>query len=102
MRVRASSVNPVDWKVRKGDLKLMTGSNFPKIPGRDVAGGVAAVASNITRFAPSDRVYGMPGDGVGGANAQYAVLAEAVAAFIPEKLSFEEAAAVPLAATTAL
>ncbi|UOG76486.1 NAD(P)-dependent alcohol dehydrogenase [Hymenobacter tibetensis] len=102
VRVRASSVNPVDWKVRQGDLKLITGLKFPKIPGRDVAGEVAIVGANVVRFAPGDRVYGLPNDGVGGANAEYAVLAESVAAFIPEKLSFEEAAAVPLAALTAL
>lgn len=102
VRVRASSVNPVDWKIRRGDLKFITGSKFPKIPGRDVAGEVAAIGDNVTRFAPGDRVYGMPTDGAGGANAQYAVFGEAAAAFIPEKLSFEEAAAVPLAALTAL
>lgn len=102
VRVRASSVNPVDWKVRQGEFKLLTGFKFPKIPGRDVAGEVAAVGANVIRFAPGDRVYGLPNDGVGGANAEYAVLAESVAAFIPEKLSFEEAAAVPLAALTAL
>ncbi|SHK89435.1 NAD(P)-dependent alcohol dehydrogenase [Hymenobacter psychrotolerans] len=101
VRVRASSVNPVDWKVRNGDLKLLTGRNFPKIPGRDVAGEVAAVGDNVTRFRPGDRVYGMPG-GVGGSNAEYALLTESGAAFIPERLSFEQAGAVPLAALTAL
>lgn len=102
VRVRASSVNPVDWKMRKGELKFITGYKFPKIPGRDVAGEVVAVGNNVTRFAPGNRVYGMPSDGVGGANAQFVVLEEATVAFIPEKLSFEEAAAVPLAALTAL
>lgn len=102
VRVRASSVNPVDWKVRQGEFKFMTGFRFPKIPGRDVAGEVVAVGDNVVRFAPGNRVYGMPSDGVGSANAQFAVLEEATVAFVPEKLSFEEAAAVPLAALTAL
>jgi NADPH:quinone reductase-like Zn-dependent oxidoreductase len=102
VRVRASSVNPVDWKVRRGDLMLITGLKFPKIPGRDVAGEVAAIGNNVTRFRVGDRVYGMPSDGVGGANAEYAVLAESGAAFIPELLSFEQAGAVPLVALTAL
>ncbi|WP_236705134.1 NAD(P)-dependent alcohol dehydrogenase [Hymenobacter sp. AT01-02] len=102
VRVRASSVNPVDWKIRQGDLKLITGYKFPKIPGRDVAGEVAAVGDNVTRFRVGDRVYGMPNDGAGNANAEYALLAESVAAFIPERLSFEEAGAVPLGALTAL
>lgn len=102
VRVRASSVNPIDWKVRQGDLKLLTGTKFPKIPGRDVAGEVAAVGDNVTRFSVGDRVFGMHSEGVGGANAEYALLSDDAAAFIPEKLSFEEAAAVPLAALTAL
>ena len=101
VRVRASSINPIDWKVRQGELKLITGQKFPKIPGRDVAGEVVAIGANITRFKIGDRVYGMPNDGVGGANAECALLAEAVAAFIPANLTFEEAGAVPLAALTA-
>lgn len=101
VRVHASSVNPIDWKVRAGSMWLFTGQSFPKIPGRDVAGTVAAVGDNVTRFQPGDRVFGMP-DGVGGANAEYALLPHEAAAFIPEKLSFEEAAAVPLGALTAL
>lgn len=102
VRVRASSVNPIDWKVRRGDIKLLTGFGFPMIPGRDVAGEVAAVGSQVVRFAVGDRVYGMADGGTGGANAEYALLAEPAAAFIPEKLSFEEAGSVPLAALTAL
>ncbi|GAA3995441.1 NAD(P)-dependent alcohol dehydrogenase [Hymenobacter fastidiosus] len=101
VRVRASSVNPVDWKIRSGGLKLLTGQNFPKIPGRDVAGEVAAVGHSVTRCKAGDRVYGMAG-GIGGANAEYALLDERNFAFIPEKLSFAEAGAVPLGALTAL
>ena len=101
VRVRASSVNPVDWKVREGAMKLMMSPTFPKLTGRDVAGEVAAVGDEVVRFAPGDRVYGMV-DGVGGANAEYAVLEVADAAFIPATLSFEQAAAVPLVALTAL
>ncbi|AII50650.1 NAD(P)-dependent alcohol dehydrogenase [Hymenobacter sp. APR13] len=102
VRVRASSVNPIDWKVRQGELKLLTGHTFPKIPGRDVAGEVAAIGDNVTRFRVGDKVYGMAADGVGGAAAEYAVLAESNAAFVPQQLSMEQAGAVPLAALTAL
>jgi len=101
VRVRASSVNPVDWKIRAGDLRLLTGQSFPKIPGRDVAGEVAGVGDNVTRCKIGDRVYGMA-EGIGGANAEYALLDERSFAFIPEKLSFEVAGAVPLGALTAL
>ncbi|MBC6699240.1 NAD(P)-dependent alcohol dehydrogenase [Hymenobacter puniceus] len=101
VRVRATSINPIDWKVRQGEMKLLTGHKFPKIPGRDVAGEVAAIGDNVTRFQIGDRVYGMA-DGVGGAAAEYAVLTETSAAFVPPLLSLEQAAAVPLAALTAL
>lgn len=101
VRVRASSVNPVDWKIRQGDMKLLMSPLFPKIPGRDVAGEVAAVGDEVIRCGPGDRVYGMVA-GMGGANAEYALLEESELAFIPDNLSFEQAAAVPLVAITAL
>ncbi|RYU82902.1 NAD(P)-dependent alcohol dehydrogenase [Hymenobacter persicinus] len=101
VRVRASSVNPIDWKIRSGAMKLITGSDFPKVPGRDVAGEVAAVGANVTRCKAGDRVYGMAA-GIQGANAEYALLDESAFAFIPEASSFEQAAAIPLGALTAL
>ncbi|UOR03692.1 NADP-dependent oxidoreductase [Hymenobacter aerilatus] len=101
VRVRASSVNPVDWKIRKGDMKLIMSPLFPKLTGRDVAGEVVAVGSDVVRFAPGNRVYGMVA-GLGGANAEYAVLEEVETAFIPDNLSFEQAAAVALVTVTAL
>lgn len=100
VRVRASSVNPVDWKIREGALKMTMSPLFPKIPGCDAAGEVVAVGDEVTRFAVGNRVYGMPG--TTSANAEYVVLEEAFAAFIPDNLNFEQAAAVPLVALTAL
>ena len=52
VKVRASSVNPIDWKIRQGMLSLITGSQFPKILGFDVAGEVVEVGSGVTRFKP--------------------------------------------------
>ncbi|RAK69384.1 NAD(P)-dependent alcohol dehydrogenase [Hymenobacter edaphi] len=101
VRVHASSVNPVDWKIRGGDLKLVSGFRFPQIPGRDVAGVVERVGAAVREFRPGDRVFGMV-DSLGGANAEYAVLPARVAAALPASLSFEQAAAVPLAGLTAL
>ena len=101
VRVHASSVNPVDWKIRRGDLKLITGFDFPKIPGRDVAGTVAAVGEEVTRFGVGAAVYGMA-SGIGGANAEFALMDEDTVAFKPENLDFAQAAAVPLVALTAL
>ncbi|GGF11089.1 NAD(P)-dependent alcohol dehydrogenase [Hymenobacter cavernae] len=100
--VRASSVNPVDWKIRQGHLLPVTGLSFPKIPGRDIAGDVVEIGAAVTRFKPGDKVFGMLSDGLGGANAELAVLAEEVAAHMPPSLSYQQAAAAPLAAYTAL
>jgi len=102
VRVRASSVNPVDWKARQGHLLPVSGLSFPKIPGRDIAGDVVNVGPEVTRFTVGDKVFGMLNDGLGNANAELASLSEKVAAPIPANLDYQQAAAVPLAAYTAL
>ncbi|MGF1939380.1 MAG: NAD(P)-dependent alcohol dehydrogenase [Nostoc sp. ChiQUE02] len=101
VKVRASSVNPVDWKIRQGMLSLISGSKFPKILGFDVAGDVVAVGSGVTHFKPGDAIYGSTSF-PGGGYAEFAAIPENLAAFKPTNLSYEEAAAVPLAALTAL
>ncbi|MEH1968954.1 NAD(P)-dependent alcohol dehydrogenase [Nostoc sp.] len=101
VKVRASSVNPIDWKIRQGMLSLIVGSKFPKILGFDVAGDVVAVGSSVTRFKPGDAIYGSTSF-PGGGYAEFAAIPENLAAFKPTNLSYEEAAAVPLAALTAL
>ncbi|MFD3002311.1 NAD(P)-dependent alcohol dehydrogenase [Pontibacter toksunensis] len=102
VRVHASSVNPVDWKVRSGHLLPVSGLTFPKIPGHDIAGEVVAVGQNITNFKPGDRVFGMLDTGLGGAAAEYAVISSKAAVLMPENLNYVQAAAVPLTALTAL
>jgi NADPH:quinone reductase-like Zn-dependent oxidoreductase len=102
IKVHASSVNPIDWKLRQGDMKLVSGFCFPRIPGRDLAGTVEQVGNGVSQFRVGDRVFGMADAGLGGANAEYALLAAKAAAGIPDGISFEQAAAVPLAALTAL
>ncbi|MCC5645678.1 NAD(P)-dependent alcohol dehydrogenase [Nostoc sp. CHAB 5824] len=101
VKVRASSVNPVDWKIRQGMLSLISGSKFPKILGFDVAGDVVAVGSGVTRFQPGDAIYGSTSF-PGGGYAEFAAVPENLVALKPTNLSYEEAAAVPLAALTAL
>ena len=107
VRVRASSVNPVDWKVRAraGALSVVTGRHFPKIPGCDLAGEVVALGANVTRFGVGARVFGLPtgaGPGVGRTNAEFVATSPDGLALIPDNLSFTLAAAVPLGALTAL
>lgn len=102
VKVHATSVNPIDWKIRKGMLKLLTGSKFPLILGFDVSGEVVEVGSGITQFKPGDHIYARLDQATGGAYAEYAAVSEKVAAPKPVNMSHAEAAAVPLAGMTAL
>ncbi|UKO97369.1 NAD(P)-dependent alcohol dehydrogenase [Nostoc sp. UHCC 0870] len=101
VRVHASSVNPIDWKTRKGMLSFLTGNKFPMILGFDVAGEVVAVGSQVTRFRVGDAIYGST-KFPGGAYAEFTAVPENLAALKPTNLSYEEAATVPLAGMTAL
>jgi NADPH:quinone reductase-like Zn-dependent oxidoreductase len=104
IRVRAASVNPLDWRLMRGKpllTRLMIGGlRKPKSirTGRDVAGRVEAVGRNVTQFKAGDDVFGA----CRGAFAEYVCAAEDQLALKPTRLSFEEAAAVPVAALTAL
>jgi 2-desacetyl-2-hydroxyethyl bacteriochlorophyllide A dehydrogenase len=102
VRVYASSVNPIDWKIRKGMLKVLTGNKFPMILGFDVSGEVVEVGTQVTQFKLGDSIYAHLNQLPGGAYAEYAAVAEKSAAAKPTNMSHEEAAAVPLAAMTAL
>jgi len=102
VRVRAAGVNPIDWKIRQGRLRLLLPARFPLVLGFDVAGEVAAIGPEVAEFEPGDAVYAMLDSRHGGGYAEYAVTGQATAAAKPEDLSWEEAAAVPLAALTAL
>ena len=102
VRVRASSVNPLDWKIRQGQLRLILPAKLPVIPGFDLAGEVEAVGPEVTRFAPGDAVFGQTGGRHGGACAELALALESALAGKPEALSFEEAAAIPMGGLTAL
>lgn len=102
VRVRASSVNPLDWRIRQGELRLILPAKLPLIPGFDLAGEVEAVGPEVTRFAPGDPVFGQTGSRHGGACAELALALESALAEKPETLSFEEAAAIPMGGLTAL
>ena len=101
VKVHAAGVNPVDWKIRKGMLKVITGNKFPMIIGFDLAGVVLQVGSQVTGFQVGDNVYGSLGV-PGGAYAEIAAVPQKVAAVKSTNISFEEAAALPVAALTAL
>jgi NADPH:quinone reductase-like Zn-dependent oxidoreductase len=104
IRVRAASVNHADWVMVSGTpliARLAFGLRTPKEPmrGKDVAGRVEEVGKNVTAFSVGDEVYGELGSG---GFAEYAVATVEQLSLKPANLSFEQAAAVPLAANTAL
>ncbi|NGZ77030.1 NADP-dependent oxidoreductase [Saccharibacillus alkalitolerans] len=98
IKLYATSVNPVDTKVREGAMGEAAGE-FPLILGGDVAGIVKEVGDNVSRFKPRDPVFARPR--TFGTYAQYVAVDADVVAKKPENLSYEEAAAVPLAGLTA-
>lgn len=102
IRVKAVSINPLDWKVYGGDMKLMSGSTFPKSVGIDFSGIVEQPGSAVTRFTAGDAVIGVLDVFKGGALADYVVVKETDIAPKPTNISFEQAAALPLTGLSAL
>ena len=107
VKVLAASVNAADWHVLRGKplfSRATLGLLRPKhqILGGDVAGRVEAVGGGVTRFKPGDEVYANLLDHGYGGFAEYVSVPVSVMSLKPAQLSFEEAAAVPMAATTAL
>lgn len=103
IRVRAASVNPYDFHLMRGTprvFRVTMGLRRPKPPGlgADVAGEVEAVGRNVTRFRPGDAVFGACRE----AFAEYACTSESRLARKPERVTFEQAASTPIAASTAL
>lgn len=104
VRVKAASVNPLDWHLVRGRpyfARLFVGVRRPKgsgIPGVDAAGIVEAVGARVTEFAPGDEVFGS----CNGTFAEFAVGRERNFVAKPARLGFEEAAALPGAGATAL
>lgn len=102
VKVYASSINPIDWKTRKGMLAIIFGNKFPMVLGYDISGEVVQVGSEVTQFRQGDQIYACLDPATSGSYAEYAPVPEKVAYFKPQNLTYEEAAAVPLAAETAL
>ena len=103
IKVRAASVNPLDWHFMRGTpyvVRIMAGLLKPKVTrlGVDVAGQVEAVGRNVTQFKPGDEVFGA----CRGAFAEYACTAESALVMKPDNVTFEQAASVQVAALTAL
>jgi NADPH:quinone reductase-like Zn-dependent oxidoreductase len=104
VRVRAASANPADWHFMRGlpyIMRAQSGLGKPKnsVLGRDIAGQVEAVGKDVRRFHPGDEVFANVETG---GFAEYTCVSEGSLELKPANLTFEQAAAVPLAALTAL
>ncbi len=96
VRVRATSINPVDWKIRSGSARARLPVDFPAILGRDLAGEVVDCGRDVTGFPKGMRVMGL----ANGTYAEFTTVKADVLCPIPDRLSFERAAALPLVLTT--
>ncbi len=104
IQVKSVSINPLDYKFLKGNLKKLSGSKFPQIPCSDFAGIVKETGSNINEFNPCDKVYGFVSVILRkpGALAEFVLADPGQVRKLPEGMAFEEAAALPGASLTAL
>ena len=101
VRVHAAGVNPIDWKVREGDMKDFWSHKFPLILGWDLSGVVEQLGKGVSRFKIGDEVYGLPDPTRGGAYADFIAARESEFSLKPKSLHHIRAGAVPLAALTA-
>lgn len=101
IRVRAAAINPVDWKVRNGDMAMMTGRRFPRAMGLEFSGVVQSMGPGVQRLKIGDEVFGTVPMKASGAFADVLVTKEALVCRKPAGLSFAEAACLCVAPVTA-
>jgi NADPH:quinone reductase-like Zn-dependent oxidoreductase len=96
VKVAATSVNPIDWKIRRGDLKSVMPLQFPVIPGRDVAGEIVEIGTNVSRWKRGQKVMGV----VNRSYAEFVSVPSQLLTLIPDGLDAEQAGVLPLVTTT--
>lgn len=101
VEIHAASVNPIDYKIRSGEFKLILPFKLPVALGSDLAGIVVKVGAKVKSFKPGDEVFAQTGSDPIGTFAECIAVDEANVALKPKSLSMEEAASVPLVALTA-
>ena len=101
VKVNFASINPIDWKVRNGALKMVTGKTFPRALGSDFSGTVIAVGPGVTRVKVGDAVFGLAQIKEGGAIGEAVIAPETFLAKKPDSISFEEAACLGTPGVTA-
>lgn len=102
IRLSASSINPIDWKLHSGMLRWVKPLRFPSTPCFDFAGTISQTGNDVTGWATGDRVFGMlPINGLGAA-AEFVAVDSGYVCHLPDGLDFESMAGLPLAGMTAL
>lgn len=100
--IAASSLNPIDFKLLRGDLRRVQETRFPMVPGFDACGVIDACGEGVVRFKPGDRVYVRGSRDTQGAFAQYCVQPASFVSRAPAGLEDAEAASLPLVALTTI
>jgi len=101
IKIHAASVNPVDWMVREGYMKDMHLHKLPLTLGQDFSGTVEKIGSNVKGFKIGDRVFGRPSLERDGSYAEFIEVKATEVALMPKTISYDEAATIPVAGTTA-
>ncbi|MEI3800738.1 MULTISPECIES: NAD(P)-dependent alcohol dehydrogenase [unclassified Chitinophaga] len=102
IKVKAVSINPLDWKILMGEVKLVSGKKFPKSVGCDFSGTIESIGQDIQKFKAGDDVFGVINPFKEGVLGEYILVNEKEIARKPANLSFEHAAAIPTAGQSAL
>ena len=100
IKTQASSFNPLDYKIVRGDFKAVRKIQFPKGIGRDVSGVIEEIGESVKGFKVGDKVFSRIDENLVGTMAEYVVSNEKDVALMPSNLSFNEAASIPLAGLT--
>lgn len=98
--IHAASINPIDFKIRDGKLRMLLKYELPLILGNDFSGVIIQVGDKVKKFKRGDEIYGRPRKSRIGTFAEYIAVHEDDIALKPRNLSFEEAASIPLVGLT--
>lgn len=98
--IHAASINPIDFKIRDGKVKMLLKYEMPLILGNDFSGVIVKIGSKVTHFKVGDEIYARPRKNKIGTFAEYIAIHEDDVALKPKNLSFEEAASIPLVGLT--
>ena len=102
IKVKAFSINPMDWKIRKGEMTLMSGSKFPKNTGTDFAGIIEDIGSSVIGLKKGDEVFGVVKNMMKeGVSAEYIAVTSSLVWKKPSNINYAQAASIPVVGTAA-